>query len=336
MNLSAYLSQQVWTGKGLAARLLWPLTLVSRLWLACNHLAYKFGLKQSIHLPVPVLVVGNVLAGGTGKTPIVIALVEHFQSLGWRVGVIARAYRAREEGINEVVHHSNPVHVGDEPLLIRQRCGVPVFVGRERALAARALLSAYPDTQLIISDDGMQHRKLHHDVSVCVFDDRGLGNGWLLPAGPLRELWPRGESRVRQFNVHTGEKPFDHSHAAVRRLSVLARNGMGEERELASWRGHHVQALAAIARPALFFESLKTAGLVLINAQALPDHADLSHWQPLGEWPVFCTEKDAVKLWPHFPAAWAVPLDCMLPAELLAQLTAELQRLSSLHGQKTS
>ena len=336
MNWSTFFLRQVWIDEGLVACLLWPLTLISRLWLGCNHLAYKFGLREVMHSPVPVLVVGNVLAGGTGKTPIVISLVEFFQSQGWQVGVIARAYQTKEEGVSEVHADSSPRLAGDEPLLVKQRCGVPVFTGRQRAHAAQALLASYPHTQLIISDDGLQHAAMHHDMAICVFDDRGLGNGWLLPAGPMRELWPRDSKGASQFKVHSGEKPFEHSHAAVRRLSVLARNGLGEQRALSSWRGQKVQALAAIARPTLFFASLEKAGLVLIEKHALPDHADLSRWQPAGDWPVFCTEKDAVKLWLHLPTAWAVPLDCILPAELLAQLESEVQRLSSTHGQKTS
>ncbi len=337
MKLSAYLSQQVWTGKGLVACLLWPLTLISRLWLGINHLAFASGLRQSIHLPVPVLVVGNVLAGGTGKTPIVIGLVEYFQSQGWKVGVIARAYLAKAEPVQEVFTDSQPALAGDEPLLIKMRCGVAVFTGRERALAAQALLNAYPDTQLIISDDGMQHRLLHHDIAVCVFDDRGLGNGWLLPAGPLRETWPRPAlDGVSQHLVHTGKWPLTNSHAVQRRLSPTARNGLGQQKPLSDWAGQSVQAVAAIARPQLFFKALQDAGLLTQICHPLPDHADLSDWQPTGELPVFCTEKDAVKLWPHLPTAWAVPLECELPPALLDELVSQVQRLSSPHGQKTT
>ena len=337
MTWTEYIAGRVWTARGPLACLLWPLTLISRMWIHIRALSFAWGWRPTIRLPVPVIVVGNVLTGGTGKTPIVIQLVEHFQSQGWQTGVIARAYQAAEEPVLEVMADSSPAVAGDEPLLVKQRCGVPVFTGRERALAAQALLNAYPDTQLIISDDGLQHAALHHDIAVCVFDDRGLGNGWLLPAGPLRETWPRAATEgVSQHLVHTGTLPFGDSHAVKRKLSGTARNGLGERRELSSWHGKQVQALAAIARPALFFSSLEMAGLILVDKQALPDHADLSAWKPASDLAVFCTEKDAVKLWPHLPSAWAVPLDCELPPALLAELVAQVQRLSSPHGQKTT
>ncbi|MSQ65441.1 MAG: tetraacyldisaccharide 4'-kinase [Limnohabitans sp.] len=337
MQWSAYLSQQVWAARGPLACLLWPLTLLSRAWLLIESMAYEKGWRRARYLPVPVLVVGNLLAGGTGKTPIVIGLVEHFQSLGLQVGVIARAYGTGEEPLMEVVNNSPPSQAGDEPLLIRLRCAVPVFTGRQRAKAAQALLQAYPHTQLIISDDGLQHRALHHDVAVCVFDDRGLGNGWLLPAGPLREAWPRAAATgTSQYLLHTGDRAFGHSLAAKRSLSHTARNGKGEQRHLSSWQGQAVQALAAIARPALFFAALEQAGLRLTQTHVFPDHASLADWQTAGNEPLLCTEKDAVKLWPHQPDAWAVPLLCELPPELLLQLSTEVQRLSLIYGQKTT
>ena len=337
MRLSAYLSQQVWATRGPLACLLWPLTLISRAWLALNAMAYAKGWRVTAHLPVPVLVVGNVLAGGTGKTPIVISLVEHFKSLGLQVGVIARAYGTGEEPVMEVLSDSRASQAGDEPLLLKLRCHVPVFTGRQRSKAAQALLKAHPQTQLIVSDDGLQHHALHHDLAVCVFDDRGLGNGWLLPAGPLRELWPRRSSTsTKQFLLHTGDKAFGLSLAAKRSLSQIARNGQGEERDISSWQGQTVQALAAIAQPALFFAALEQAGLMLKQKHALPDHASLDNWLPVGDEPLLCTEKDAVKLWPRLPSAWAVPLVCELPPQLLQPLSAEVQRLSLLHGQKTT
>jgi len=336
MKWSTYLSEQVWTSRHFLSQLLWPLTFISRFWLWLNGKAYAAGWRRVSHLPVPVLVVGNVLVGGTGKTPVVISLVEYFHSMGWQVGVIARAYQTKEVSVIEVKADTSPQLSGDEPLLIKQRCGVPVFTGRMRAQAAQVLLERYPRTQLIISDDGLQHAGMHHDLAICVFDDRGLGNGRLLPAGPMRELWPRDAKGASQFNVHTGKLPFEYSYAATRTLSVFARNGLGEQRELASWRGHKVQALAAIARPELFFESLELIGLDLTLKHALPDHAALDAWQPVSHEPVFCTEKDAVKLWLHLPSAWAVPLDCTLPSKLLEQLESEVLRLSLLHGQKTT
>ena len=337
---TAHLLRQSWQTKGWLACLLWPITLVSRCWLILNAQAYRWGWRRTTHLPVPVLVVGNVTVGGTGKTPIVMHLAKHFQSLGWQVGVIARGHGVDNRQVKEVRRNSSATEVGDEALLMKHHCKLPVFVGRQRALAAQALLKAYPGTQLIISDDGLQHRALHHDIALCVFDDRGLGNGWLLPAGPLREPWPRrvvrASSPAKSYLVHTGQVPFEDSYQAARQLAAQAVNGKGQTRTLESFQGQAVQALAAIAQPALFFQALQAQGLTLVATHALPDHAPLQHWTPSRPEELLCTEKDAVKLWPHVPQAWAVPLDCQLPEALLAQLLHDVQGLSSRHGQKTA
>jgi tetraacyldisaccharide 4'-kinase len=260
------------------------------------------------------------------------------------VGVIARGHGVDNLQVNEVRFDSHATEVGDEALLVKQRCKLPVFVGRQRALAAQALLKTYPRTQLIISDDGLQHHGLGHDIALCVFDDRGLGNGWLLPAGPLREAWPRRDisrtvnstTSTKQYLVHTGQLPFENSFKADRQLSAQAVNGKGQTRTLESFQGQAVQALAAIAQPELFFQALQAQGLQLAATHALPDHAPLQHWTPSRPEQLLCTEKDAVKLWPHLPQAWAVPLHCQLPDALLTQLHIDVQALSSGHGQKTA
>jgi len=335
--LSAYLTQHVWPRRGWVAYLLWPITLLSGSWVHLNRLLYKHGWRQSVRLPVPVLVVGNVVAGGTGKTPVVISLVQHFTAKGFRVGVIARAYGSSQESVKEVNHHSQAADAGDEPLLVKQRCDVPVFVGRKRALAAQALLSAYPNTDFIISDDGMQHHALRHDIAICVFDDRGCGNGWLLPAGPLREHWPTvSPIGVTRHVLYTGEQHPRDAWVAKRSLAAYAINGAGEQRELREWAGQAVQALAAIAKPDVFFQALTQSRLQLVHRWPLPDHASLLHWKPDSNLPIFCTEKDAVKLWPDLPQAWAVPLVCELPLPLLDALSLNLQQLSLIHGQKTA
>jgi tetraacyldisaccharide 4'-kinase len=177
-----------------------------------------------------------------------------------------------------------------------------------------------------------------------VFDDRGLGNGWLLPAGPLREAWPRRDishlvdptKSTKQYLVHTGQLPFENSFKADRHLAAQAVNGKGQTRTLESFQGQAVQALAAIAQPELFFQALQAQGLQLAATHALPDHAPLQHWTPSRPEQLLCTEKDAVKLWPHLPQAWAVPLHCQLPDALLTQLHIDVQALSSGHGQKTA
>lgn len=337
MRLSAFFTEQVWTRRGWAACMLWPISLLTWLWVQAQHGLYRIGWRTAVRLNVPVVVVGNVMAGGTGKTPVVMGLVKHFKAQGWRVGVIARAYGSVDESVAEVQHESLADQAGDEPLLVKISCDVPVFVGRERAKAGLALLKAYPDTDLIISDDGMQHAALWHDLAICVFDDRNVGNAWLLPAGPLREPWPRKPfPGVHQHVLYTGNKHPTHAWVATRRLATVARNGLGESQDLRDWSNQPVQAVAGIAKPEAFFQALEQAGLKLAKRWPMPDHATLSHWRADNGLPIFCTEKDAVKLWRHVPSAWAVPLVCELPPQLLETLDSELQQLSSKHGQKTA
>ena len=182
---------QAWTSRGFVACLLWP---VSQLYAALDSFRralYRSDILKVERVPVAVVVVGNVMAGGVGKTPVVIALVKHLQTRGFNVGVISRGYGRTSTACLEV-HSGSPVNeVGDEPALIHASTSAPIFVAARRIEAARELLLKHPTTQIIICDDGLQHLRLHRDLDICVFDDRGAGNGWLLPAGPLREPWPR-------------------------------------------------------------------------------------------------------------------------------------------------
>ena len=326
-----------WRKSGPVSWCLFPLTLFSHAYIGLAKLAYKLGLKTAVKLPVPVIVVGNVMVGGTGKTPVVIHLAQRLTQMGWQVGVIARGHGGHHADCTEVTQQSLAREVGDEALLLKHRLGLPVFIGKRRAQAALRLMQTYPQTQLIISDDGLQHLALHHDIALCVFDDRGLGNGFLLPAGPLRESWPRqlGEGVV-QMTVHTGGKPFQGSLSAHRQLAGYAVNGLGEQRALHTWQHQAVDALAAIAQPELFFSALRETGLLLAHTQSFPDHDPLSHWQPPFANNVFCTEKDAVKLWPDHPDVWAVPLQCDLPSVFWEELMPHLHRLSLAHGHQTA
>ena len=326
-----------WRKPGILAWSLSPLTFLSRIYLWLSKLSYALGWQSPTRLPVPVLVVGNVLVGGTGKTPVVIHLAQRLSQLGWQVGVIARGDGGQLNGWSEVTESSLASQTGDEALLLKQKLGLPVFIAKKRAQAALALLQTYPQTQIIISDDGLQHRALHHDIAICVFDDRGLGNGFLLPAGPLRETWPRQlDVGVTQIKVHTGRIAFEDSLAAHRQLGSFAVNGHGEQRDLHLWAGQDVDALAAIAQPQAFFSALQSAGLTLSKTQAFPDHDPLLGWQPDHGRDVLCTEKDAVKLWPRHPQVWAVPLQCELPAVFWEILMPHLQRLSLSHGLQTA
>ena len=296
----------IWQRRGWQAWLLWPLSLLYSLLAGLRRLLYRLHLKKSGRVPVPVIVVGNVVAGGSGKTPVVMALVQHWTARGVRVGVVSRGYGRNTTDCMEVRPDSLPSEVGDEPALVQRSCNVPVFVARQRLQAAKALLAAYPSTQLIVCDDGLQHHALHRDLEICIFDDRGVGNGFLLPAGPLREAWPRPVDLV----LHSGAHPAFAGWRAQRSLADYAVQADGTRVPLASLEGCSLLAVAAIAQPAQFFSMLRAAGLAPAETRALPDHYNFDSWSPLQNLrqTVICTEKDAAKLWPHQSDALAVPL----------------------------
>jgi tetraacyldisaccharide 4'-kinase len=338
-----HLLRQTWQTRGWLSCVLWPLSWIMGGLVALKQALYRWGVFTPDRLPVPVIVVGNVMVGGVGKTPIVMALVEHLTHQGLRVGVVSRGYGRdapdqKNNPIREVTSHSLAHQVGDEPLLIHTRCQVPVWIGSHRAKVARALLGAHPDVQVIISDDGLQHAALARDIELCVFDERGIGNGWLLPAGPLREPWPRRASATPAYrfelNTSSSELAFaKQAYSVQRRLSDVAYQANGTQRALQHWQHQPAQALAGIAKPQVFFDMLQTQDVQLANTIALPDHAStnqlsaaVAHIQH-NPTDVLCTEKDAVKLWPTLPNVWAVPLVVDLPQALLEELQKALSTL---------
>ncbi|MDP3134869.1 MAG: tetraacyldisaccharide 4'-kinase [Burkholderiaceae bacterium] len=326
---------RAWTRRGPLAWLLWPLSLLYGAAFALRGLLYRWGFRKRWRAPVPVVVVGNVLAGGAGKTPVTLAVVQHLLARGLRVGVVSRGHGRESRNCLAVGPQSNARQVGDEPLLIARRSGVPVYVAPRRAEAVQALLAGHPDTQVIVSDDGLQHLALAHDIGICVFDERGIGNGWLLPAGPLREPWPRAVDLV----LHTGATAAFDGFRAARALDSQALRADGSRLPLASLAGRRLVALAGIARPQSFFDMLRAQGLSLAATLSLPDHHDFSAWRtPQGAYDaVLCTEKDAVKLWPLHPQVLAVPLQLTPEPGFFAALDRLLDtKLSSTDGQQTS
>jgi len=318
-----------WRQRGWLARALWPLSLLNRTLQALRRALYGFGLLESHRLPVPVIVVGNVVVGGAGKTPCTLAIAEHLRGQGWQPGIISRGHGRRTQDCREVRPGDDPLDAGDEPLLLRRRAGVPVFVARRRAEAGHALLNAYPATDVLICDDGLQHLALARDVEVCVFDARGQGNGWLLPAGPLREHWPRPVDLV----LHTEGGPAPGTLTAFnarRALAAQAVRSDGSLVPLANLRGQPLAAAAGIARPQAFFDMLRAEGLTLAHVIALPDHDDFERLPPLpsGEVTLVCTEKDAAKLWRHRPDALAVPLTLHVPGGFFEALDTRLSSLT--------
>ncbi|MEO7010016.1 MAG: tetraacyldisaccharide 4'-kinase, partial [Caldimonas sp.] len=183
---------QSWATRGPIARLLWPLAALYAALTSLRRMLYRIGWLRTERLPVRVVVVGNLIAGGAGKTPTVLALAAMLRRHGWTPAIVSRGYGGSRRGGVIAVRADTPASLcGDEPLLLHLRAAVPVFVGRDRAAAARALLRAHPEIDVVISDDGLQHLRLGRDLQVLVFDERGVGNGWLLPAGPLREALPQ-------------------------------------------------------------------------------------------------------------------------------------------------
>ena len=344
--------RQSWNHRGLLPRLLRPVAALYGALAALRRQSYRWQWQTSRRVRVPVVVVGNVVAGGSGKTPVTIAVVAHLAAAGWSVGVVSRGYGRSSQGCLEVMASTAPQDAGDEPLLIRQKTGVPVFVGSSRFEAASALLLQYPQTQVLVCDDGLQHYGLFRDVEVCVFDDRGCGNGWLLPSGPLREHWPRalvaaaGQTTATTLALHTGKSPAFPGLRGHRQLANFGIRNNGERvllRDLAPPASAPLIALAGTSQPEEFFAMLRTQGLVLQETLALPDHYDFDSWSGskyVGH-SLICTEKDAVKLWRIVPDAIAVPLHFEVEPAFWAQFGPLLQaasaaKLSSPHGHTTT
>ena len=329
--------QKIWQTRSAAAWALWPVSLLYGALVALRRLMYRTGALKSEHPACPVVVVGNVIAGGAGKTPVVIALVRHLQAQGLRPGVISRGYGRRNKDCRAVMANSLPADVGDEPALIARSLAntntaiVPIFVAPRRTAAAKALLEAHPHTNVIVCDDGLQHLALQRDIEVCVFNDQGTGNGFLLPAGPLREPWPRKVDLV----LHAGVLPA--GSAASTRLPAfslrrsLAPFALRSDRTrvpLDSLMGQPLHAIAAVARPGDFFAMLRAQGLTLEHTEDLPDHYDFASWKGIPDKrnQLICTEKDAVKLWAFRPDALAVPLELTIDPRFFEAFDALLLR----------
>jgi tetraacyldisaccharide 4'-kinase len=308
---------QAWQRRGLLAWLLSPLAMLMWLLVGARRLAYTLGWLKPARLPVPVVVVGNRIAGGAGKTPTTLALLQHLRDSGWHPGVLSRGYRAQPTEAGPVLldaqqaPHLRTQQTGDEPMLIWLRSGAPVMVHRDRAAAGRALLAAHPEVNILVCDDGLQHLQLARDVEIVVFDERGQGNGWLLPAGPLREPISAAPASL------DGLPPlvlYNAQQASTQLAGHLAQRGLAPLQTLQSWltasgekppdamalteppRDQVLTALAGIAQPERFFQALRQQGWQ-VHGIPLPDHASWSTlpW-PEGAAHVVVTEKDAVKL----------------------------------------
>jgi tetraacyldisaccharide 4'-kinase len=340
--------QAAWLEPGGLSAALRPASWVYGALFALRNSLYRRGIFKSTRLSVPVIVVGNVVAGGAGKTPVVIEIVRHLQSQGWQVGVVSRGYgrEVGREGAKSTpafeVNAATPVaQSGDEPALIYQSTLAPVFVAASRVAAGQALLAAYPGTQVIVCDDGLQHMALQRDIEICVFDERGVGNGHLLPAGPLRERWPRKVdfvlhaaptcSATRDLSSAASDSSSAQSFVLHRRLAAYALRADGSRVPLSALAGSPVHALAGIAKPEAFFDMLRSAGLTLAETTSLPDHYNFNSELlniHVGKTLIF-THKDAVKIWPKHPSGLAVPLLVDIPPDFYTALLGKLRQTPS-------
>jgi tetraacyldisaccharide 4'-kinase len=320
-GLARWLTRQ-WAGArpSLVARLLQPLSWLYAALAGAHRALYASGLRQAQRAPVPLLVVGNLVAGGAGKTPTVMALVDLLRQQGWTPGVISRGHGRRGRGVAAVDRRSDAAEVGDEPLLIHLRTGAPVVVAADRAAAAQALCRAHPEVDLLLADDGLQHHRLHHDIAVLVFDERGAGNGLRLPAGPLRQALPRRLPPHWRV-LYTAARPSTAlpgctGQRRLRSLQPLADWWAGQappgDGGWAALRGRRVLAAAGLARPEPFFVMLEAQGLQIDRLPLSDHHAfDPLPWPP-GTTELIVTEKDAVKLRPERLAGtrvWVARLD---------------------------
>lgn len=308
----------------------WVSTLLKPLSCLYQCLAEKNKLKKlkvQKKLSVPVIVVGNINVGGTGKTPVTIALISELQQRSLNVGLISRGYGRQDQSV--IVSHEGITSelLGDEPYLIHQKTNVPVAVANQRYDAGLALLAKYPDLDVIVSDDGLQHYALHRDFEIAVFGKQGIGNGYILPAGPLRE----GVERLNSVDaIVTIDDHFEFllpysqkCYKIAQRLGVPYQ--LNNFKQTQSWKYFSfVSAVAGIAHPNNFFHALSSKNIE-VSAYPFDDHHTYSaaDFANMAE-PILMTEKDAVKCTQilHDHDAWVVPLETTLPSgfiELIIQ-----------------
>jgi tetraacyldisaccharide 4'-kinase len=306
--------------------LLRPLELLYRLFILLRRWSFRTGLRTVYRAPVPVVVVGNITVGGTGKTPVVIALVEALQARGLRPGVVSRGYGAASGAVypHRVGATSSAAECGDEPLLIYQRTGAPCVVAPDRPAAVRALLAAAP-VDLVLCDDGLQHYALDRDFEIALLDaQRLLGNGFCLPAGPLRE--PARRLREVDWLLYRGGKDADTGahYVSDGLLPLLTTNASPPPAP-----GAAVHAVAGIGQPAQFFASVEAMGYRVSGHSFADHHAFVpGDFAKLSDRPVIMTEKDAVKcrafadLGGTGATLWYLKISARLPAALVDRIAA--------------
>ncbi|WP_241568961.1 tetraacyldisaccharide 4'-kinase [Rosenbergiella collisarenosi] len=332
---------RLWSGESGAWRLLLPLSWLYGAITAAIRFSYRCGLKKRWKAPVPVVVVGNLTAGGNGKTPVVIWLVEQLKQRGIRPAVVSRGYGGKAEHYPLVLDATTSAQqAGDEPVLIFQRTGVPVAVAPKRRAAISALLQAHNDISVIITDDGLQHYALQRDMEIVVIDgERRFGNGWWLPAGPMRER----PSRLKSVDaVITNGGEAQQGEIPMRlRPGVWTNLVTGLPLPLAALANRSSVALAGIGHPPRFFSTLRAQGITPEREYAFADHhaytlEELSGLADSSQ-ALLMTEKDAVKC-QYFALEnwWYLPIDAQLPSADAQRLLDKIIALLPTAPQGTS
>jgi len=347
LDLIESLISQCWYGSRpfcwIVRWLLAPFSLLFAFLVALRRGLYGVGWKKSSRLPVPVIVVGNITAGGAGKTPLTLALVTGLQAAGYHPGIVSRGYGGSARRAMPVLPGSDPTVVGDEPLLLARRSACPVWIGRQRVDAAQQMLAYHPEIDVLVTDDGLQHYALARDMEIVVVDAmRGFGNAWPLPAGPLREPIRRlGQASALVLNG-PGQltDPVPVPIFRMELQAALFHNLMHPERSLpvsdfiAQTQGP-VQAMAGIGHPQRFFDQLSRLGLDVVP-HGFPDHhAFQASDLPQGR--VVMTEKDAVKIAPlarekGFADYWYLSVDAQVEPGLNEMMLSLLDKDRGRHG----
>jgi len=307
MSIQSWLNE-IWYERAAPPWWLLPLSLTYGAVAGSRRYLYAKRVRKSTRVSLPVIVIGNLSVGGTGKTPLVCWLVARLADLGFKPGVVTRGYGGSSGSVRLVVSSDDPGVVGDESILLARRSGAPVAIGRDRPAASQLLVNA--GCNVIVSDDGLQHYALARDCEIVVIDgDRLFGNGRLLPAGPLRETRTR-LAAADAVVVNGGRAMLDGALSmrleAKRALSLIG----GAVKPLDEFAGHWVHAVAGIGNPQRFFNMLRARGIE-VTGHPLPDHARLqaSDISFADARPVLMTEKDAVKCEPMAgPQHWYVPV----------------------------
>lgn len=327
-----------WQQRDLVSSALLPLSGLFRALVALRRAAYRHKLIGSTKVPVAVIIVGNLSVGGTGKTPLVVRLAQLLSAEGFRPAVLTRGYGGTERAPRVITVDSIAEEHGDEAVLLARRAGVPIYAGVDRAAVARFAVEQYPQCDVLICDDGLQHYRLARDLEIAVVDGRrAFGNGWMLPAGPLREPI----SRLDSVDAVVINDPMDGDLArpcfTMKLVGKMLYNVADPQRRLVPTAlvGQTVHAVAGIGDPPRFFAALSALGLTVVP-HAFADHYAFSEFDftAFGDAPVIMTEKDAVKC-THFaaPSHWYLPVDAVVDPALSRLI---LDRLGTPHGSQTS